>query len=259
MWLRSMSPPSFTYGHYRSILDEALRNNFRFLSFAEISTARIGDVRSCFLRHDCDNDLVAARDMARIEQEVDVKSTYFIMLRSAMYNALAPTSRKLVEEILSWGHHIGLHFDESVFAKSSGDEVCDRIDSERALLLQEFGRAVDVVSFHQPSQRILTNEFKIRCTNTYDQDDMSGIYYTSDSNLNFRRGDPRHLFESGDQTMVQLLIHPEWWTRDEISLTEKWSRMLQNNFDVMHESLASREAAFRTSLQIEVKPKARSS
>lgn len=240
----------FTYDHYRAILSTGLENGFQFCSFSDVDRMRRSSAKACFLRHDCDNDLTAACDVAHIEREFDVRSTYFIMLRSALYNALAPTSASLIERILSCGHLIGLHFDESVFAATDESSLREQIDFERDILRREFGQAVDVVSFHQPGKRILENEVKISCLNTYDRHDMREIYYTSDSNLRFRGGDPRDLFQSGKHRLIQILTHPEWWTAATMPLKAKWARMLRNNVNVMQSSLLEREAAFSEEIDI---------
>lgn len=242
---------SFTHDHYRSILSAGLSNGYRFCSFEEIHALRGSNERACLLRHDCDNDLTAARDVALIESDFGVRSTYFVMLRSAMYNALAPTGLKIINQIIELGHHIGLHFDESVFSSSADAELRDQVDIEREILKREFGKSVSVVSFHQPGNRILENRIKINCLNTYDRVDMKDVYYTSDSNLFFRGHDPCLLFKEGNHRLIQVLLHPEWWTVAELPLREKWARMLRNNLDMMQESLIEREAAFSNRIKVD--------
>jgi peptidoglycan/xylan/chitin deacetylase (PgdA/CDA1 family) len=196
------------------------------------------------LRHDCDNDLVAAVRLADIEAEEGVHATYFLMLRSAMYNLLAPTNARLVRQLLGCGHWLGLHFDESLAADEPDDRVANLVDRERALVSEEFGVPIEAVSFHQPGKRVLDNRVRLNCVNTYDRRDMAGLHYTSDSNLAFRGGEPAALFRTGEHPRLQVLIHPEWWTKEEMPVAAKWDRMLLDNLELAEESLRHREATY---------------
>jgi len=248
-----MSVPAFTHARYREILRAAALFGYRWAGFGELAALRSSEVRACFLRHDCDNDLTAAVAMAEIEAEAEVRSTFFIMVRSAMYNLLAPTNRALVRRILEHGHWLGLHFDESVVAGDRDDRVAAMVDRERQILFDEFGQAIEIVSFHQPGRRVLDNRINLSCLNTYDRRDMAGVHYTSDSNLAFRGGDPAALFADGSHRQIQLLIHPEWWTSEAMPLAEKWNRMLRNNLELMQDSLLQREATYTTRREIIVR------
>jgi len=239
-----MSGGPFTHDRYRAILRAGLAAGYRFASFHDIEALRRGEVRACLMRHDCDNDLVAAMRMAEIEAEEGVSSTYFVMLRSALYNLLAPPETALVRRILALGHGVGLHFDESVVAELPDAGVPVEVDRERALLQAEFGCPIDVVSFHQPGARILEGRIALACVNTYDRRHMAGFHYTSDSNLTFRGGDPIDLFATGTHPRLHILVHPEWWTAVEMSLAEKWNAMLLDNVDLMQGSLLAREDTY---------------
>jgi hypothetical protein len=239
-----MSGGPFTHDRYRAILRAGLASGYRFAAFHDIEALRRGGARGCLLRHDCDNDLVAAARMAEIEAEEGVSSTYFVMVRSAMYNLLAPPQTALVRRILSLGHWLGLHFDESVVAELPDAGVPAEVDRERVLLRTEFGCPVDVVSFHQPGARILEGRIALACVNTYDRGHMAGFHYTSDSNLAFRGGDPIDLFAAVTHPRLQVLVHPEWWTTTEMSLAEKWNAMLLDNVETMQGSLLAREDTY---------------
>lgn len=249
-----MSADEFTHARYREMLAVGRGAGYRFADFGEMAALRQAKDKVCLLRHDCDNDLVAAARMAEIEAESGASSTYFVMLRSAMYNLLAPNNGALVRRILSLGHRLGLHFDESVVTDRSDAEVIAIVDREREVLRVEFGGEVAAVSFHQPGPRVLEGRLRLHCVNTYDRGDMTGFHYTSDSNLVFRGGAPDELFRSGVQPRLHLLIHPEWWTDRAMSVAEKWNAMLLDNFELTQASLLAREDTFteRRTMQLTV-------
>jgi hypothetical protein len=239
-----MSGAAFTHEQYRVILRTGREAGYRFATFDELDRLRGGEMLACLLRHDCDNDLVAARDLARIEAELGVRATYFVMVRSALYNLLAPPASALVREIVALGHRLGLHFDEAPCRDLNPQEIAGEVDRERDWLVREFGQPIDVVSFHQPSPRVLANEMRLNCLNTYDRADMAGLHYISDSNLRFRGETPIECFERRAHRLLHVLLHPEWWTRDPMPLDAKWDQMLANNVGMMQDSLLAREDTF---------------
>jgi hypothetical protein len=234
----------FTHEHYEYLLSCALQSGYEFVGFSAMKDMNRDDQLACWLRHDCDNDLTAALAMALVEQRFGVRSTYFVMLRSAMYNIMSIPNSELVRDIIRSGHAIGLHFDEHRYPDATAEQLADQVDWERTTLSHEFGVPIEVVSFHQPSQRVLAGQFRIRCVNTYDRRDMKGVYYLSDSNTVWREGDPSRFFQERRQRKLQLLIHPEWWTGKPMTVREKWNQMLTNNFNIAQESLLRREKTY---------------
>ena len=70
--------------------------------------------QKCFLiRHDVDWDLELALKIAQLENNLEIKSTYFILVTSELYNILSPSNKKLINKIKNLNHEIGLHFDAS--------------------------------------------------------------------------------------------------------------------------------------------------
>lgn len=233
----------FTHEHYRHILRTAANSGYRFICYPERHS--IMDSLKCLLRHDCDNDLHANLQMARIEAEMGIRSTYFFMLRSVMYNLLSPPNRKLAHEIMELGHEIGLHFDEPLHPQLPSEQVSRLVDRERHWLGQELDIEVETVSFHIPSHRVLANEIKLNCTNTYDHQDLHGYHYISDSNMTWYEGCPSHLFEKRTYPHLHILIHSEWWTEKPMDMQQKWNVMFSNNWNATEQVLLERERKYQ--------------
>ncbi len=241
---------SFTYLHYELILQNALDAGYNFIGYPEFSKNTFSDVRFCLLRHDCDNDLVAARVMAEIEARRRVRSTYFVMTRAALYNLFALPNRDLVREIIGLGHWLGLHFDVKAYPQASPDQLSALVDREKTWLAEEFGVSVDVVSFHQPPEAVMTNKIKINSINTYDRQLFSDVHYISDSNMIWMEVPPEQIFLQVLYPRLQLLLHPEWWTDSSFTTDEKWRVMLEHNFGLMQDSLLQRERAYHKKLSL---------
>jgi hypothetical protein len=240
---------AFTFKHYRRILEAGLESGYRFIGFDELAGLRDRERYLCLLRHDCEGDLAAALRLGEMEKTLDVKSTYFLQLRSPLYNVLSEPQARFVKELIELGHRLGLHFDERPHDHATPAQIADLVDRERALLGEEFGVTVEVVSFHQPSPRVLENRLKLRCLNTYDRSDMQGVGYLSDSNWQWKQ-DPIDAFQSHTHPHLQLLLHPECWTDRSMSIERKWHEVLRHNAQIAQQTLIEREATYKTPAKI---------
>ena len=241
----------FTYKGYTSLLETALANKYAFISFTEAkSTAE----KFCMLRHDVDADLKAAHEMATIEAGLNIKSTYFIMLRSPIYNLFSRSNHDLLKKIINLGHNIGLHFDEAFKAKDK--DLNDLINEEALIIEKMFDKKINVVSFHQPGPKIISNEIKIsNFINTYDKKDLEGIHYISDSNKVWKNETPWETFETSGFKKLHLLIHPMWWMLDKEDSTENiWTKTIINNLKREQEQVYTTERAYGVKREFIIKP-----
>lgn len=237
-------PADFTFGHYRRIIESGLGAGYKFITFDELATARETERYFCLLRHDCEGDLSAALRLGELEKDMGVISTYLVQLRSPLYNVLSRSYGHFIRELLDLGHRLGLHFDERSHSKATAAEIADVVDSERAMLAAEFGVPIDIVSFHQPTERVLDNKIKLRCLNTYDRRDMAGVGYLSDSNWRWRQN-PVDAFRLHTDARLQLLLHPECWTDRSMSVEQKWRHVLRGNLEIAQETLLERETTYK--------------
>ena len=99
----------FTYSHYREILNNALEANYQFSCFHNTTIRPAG--RTLYLRHDIDVLLSKAIEMAKIEAEMGIRATYFVLLNTPLYNPFEERDLALLQKIASLGHWLGLHVD----------------------------------------------------------------------------------------------------------------------------------------------------
>jgi hypothetical protein len=76
------------------------------------------------MRHDCDNVIAPAVQMAEWEAERGYRSTYYI-LHTAPYFAEKETLRAALETIASCGHEVGIHNDAITVALETGRDPAD--------------------------------------------------------------------------------------------------------------------------------------
>ena len=77
----------------------------------------LNSTNQIILRHDVDLDIYPAYKMALLENEIGVKSTFFILLNAQSYNPLSINNKNILREISSLGFEIGLHFDPTNYSK----------------------------------------------------------------------------------------------------------------------------------------------
>ena len=207
----------FTWDHYREILSVGLEQGYRYVRFCddplEDNGHRVRNEKRLYLRHDIENDIAAARHMAAIEHESGIRSTYFVLLRSANYNPAERRCVHMLDEIRSMGHDVGLHF--SLIDHPALDiehDLEDLIREDADLLSRILRSSIRVFSFHNPPADGRIFQSVDGLINAYAAPYFQHAYYMSDSNVHWHRGCPCQLLRDGSHEAIQLLTHPNTYS-----------------------------------------------
>lgn len=164
------------------------------------------DVPFVLLRHDVDVSLLPALKMAKVEHDMGVRSTYFILVSSMHYNSLEGRNAAMIKEISVLGHEVGLHYDSEQYKRYSQDAT-RALRMEIQVLESFLGKRVNSISCHAPSgpDSFMSVEGYIdadspRLREVYVHD--SGRMWTVKSLDVLLNKHPRR---------VQLLLHPNLW------------------------------------------------
>ncbi len=202
---------SFSLEHYSCILGNALRAGYEFKGFHEEVPENF---RAIFLRHDLDVSVSMAVPMAELEASLGVRSTYFVLPNSPLYNLLEDEVTEILSKIRSMGHWIGLHVDLAntpLLEDKTIEEVTE-------ILFRSFSALLPfepVISYHRPAKEVFGLAFE-SLANTYEDRFFKDIKYLSDSRKNWREGCPCQVILEGKYEQLQLLMHPVWWgTQDD--------------------------------------------
>lgn len=198
----------FTIQTYREVLESV-----RHLRSADFTEGDIGQ-GDMLWRHDVDIDMDRAVTMAKMESEVGIRATYFILLRSEFYNLLEPRQMESVREIISLGHNIGLHFDARAYNIRSESDLEPPLASEKRFLEENLEHSIDVFSFHITTPLLLSfrKTSYSGMTNTYGGTFQDGhIPYCSDSNGIWRHDRLKDFLQEHKDGPFQVLTHPVWW------------------------------------------------
>ncbi len=230
----------FTYAAYKKIMHLLRQNCYQIKNYHDFKTAE----RCVILRHDIDNDLGQAVRLAEVEAQEQVQSTYFVLLRTDVYNLASRRSLEQLHRIQSLGHEIGLHFDEKVYPEVTASEMVEHILKERDILSMILDTPVTTVSMHRPSKATLKADLRIPgMVNSYGKTFFHDFKYLSDSRRRWREP-VQKIIQSGDCDRLHILTHAFWYHEKEepIETTvgnfirsanrERYSQMMENITDL---------------------------
>lgn len=198
----------FTLDRYRDLI-RVTKDRWRFLLFGNPDRST-----GVLWRHDVDISLERAVQMARVEAEENVATTYFINLHSEFFNALEVSQVRLIREIVDLGHQVGVHFWTEAYAPSDLQELEMRLRREASLLADLSETPVQAFSWHKPSSADLRmNVDRLGgLINAYSAELFNTDRYCSDANGYWRFHRLYDLVSSPDApNFYQVLIHPDWW------------------------------------------------
>lgn len=193
----------FTIDHYVDTLVKARDKGYSIKPVCQY----FNDKKVILLRHDVDYSISYAYDLANIEYDLGICSTYYIYFHSETYNALAPDSIKMIRAMREMGHEIGLHYDSRYY-----------LAGERQLF------DMHTCTQHHPSEN---RRIKL----LQDPNDLP-LKYISDSARNWREGCFCQWIDRVPK--LHINIHPLWWlnggVRDEVM--HKVVQLAKNNLDI---------------------------
>lgn len=201
--------PKFTLKSYAELLRALAATGAEFRPVSVMGQAAAKDV---FLRHDIDFSLELALPMARVEHELGISSTYYVLL-SGPYNPCSAESVSAMKELASMGHNLGLHYDLSLYPMdpaSARQRLALEINFLRALA----GVPIETIVMHEPfrGQDDLFSASADWVNPTFYQKSDSQLLYVSDSCRAWRDDSLiRYLQGSMEKNRLLLNTHPESW------------------------------------------------
>ena len=203
---------NFTYASYRGLLSLLREEGYAVRGYHDY-----GDAPRCVIfRHDIDICLDQAVKLAELEAEEGVSATYFVLLRTDLYNAFSKAGKEALDRIRSLGHEIGLHFDEASYVPAlDPDGVVQNIIKECGLLSALLETRVSSVSMHRPSEMTLEADYRIPgIVNSYGKTFFREFKYLSDSRRRWREP-VEDIIRSGEFDQLHILTHAFWYHNEE--------------------------------------------
>ena len=133
---------NFSASAYENICKEILINNYQILTFEQLFQSQLDhDYQFCILRHDVDRFAKNSLNIAKIENNLGIKSTYYFRTTKSSFN------KKVIQTIKNLGHEIGYHYED--FAVSSGNynNAIERYE-KNLNRFKELGIDIKTISMH---------------------------------------------------------------------------------------------------------------
>lgn len=214
----------FTYDEYVDLINLLKEKNYQFTNYKDYKNIE----RSVIFRHDIDNSLKRALEIAKIENENGIKSTFFVLLSTNFYNIFSKESNSILREIISFGHEVGLHFDEKRYEINDGEDLVYYVEYEKDILAGALDIVVETVSMHRPSKWILENDIKFKnIINSYSKTFLHEFKYLSDSRMHWRE-DVIGIVRSEEFDKLHILTHPFWYAEDKGNIKERASEFIKD-------------------------------
>ncbi|MFG6376998.1 MAG: hypothetical protein K1W19_01520 [Lachnospiraceae bacterium] len=207
---------SFTFEWYGYLLKLLSEHDYHFANYHNWKQIK----NPVILRHDVDNDLSKALEMAEFESKREVKSTYFVLISSDFYNIFSMKNSRLIHQIQNYGHEIGLHFDEMKYPQAVGniDKIREEIIKEADILSYITECPVKTVSMHRPSKAVLNIDLQLPdIINSYGQVFFQEFKYLSDSRRHWREP-VEDIISSEKFERIYILTHAFWYYKKEKSM-----------------------------------------
>ena len=110
----------FTYAIYKKLLAELTKANYKFVTFAEFVQEPNKKEKAIILRHDVDKKPLQSLRTAEMENELEIKGTYFFRV------VKKKLASEVIERIAGLGHEIGYHYDD---LNDAGGDIEKALDS----------------------------------------------------------------------------------------------------------------------------------
>lgn len=214
---------------YVDFLGKARSRGYSFVRFQDfLPDAPALPARYIALRHDIDFAPAYSLQMAELEHDAGISSTFFVLVDGEFYNPLQSEVISQIRRIHSLGHEIGLHFAvSSAVEPDIGKEVAFRLQ----LLTNIAGGTVRSFSQHDPVKAgfvsVTLPPKHYACVDVSQVIRDQDLLYVSDSAMMWRR----YTFETAldESRNLCLLAHPHSWLHS------------QNDYVAMIREFESRE------------------
>ena len=231
----------FSFDDYREIV-RAIKATGRYATYEEA----LEKDSFVIMRHDVEYSVERAHALAKVEESMDFRSTFFFQWTNNSYNILSRKNRDILSDMHERGQHIGLHF--ALNGMTDMRVIKERIKQEIDMLSNMLGFEINSFSIHRPSPDVLAENIKISgIINAYQDDFFTfdpkatpeselDVKYLSDANHVWRYGYPdEETINKYDK--VQILTHPFAWTKKGYDNLENYKTLVNEKYVELIDSI----------------------
>lgn len=194
----------FTFGAYKRLIITFLKRGYRLITVSEFIIQSDCE-RFVILRHDIERKFNNASKLATLEQELNVKSSYYFRYNKKIFNEI------IISVIENLGHEVGYHYE--TLAKARGD----------------YSRAVEIFECELKRFREIT-DVKTICAHgsplsKWDSKKLWEKYNFKDFGI---LGEPN--FSLNFNEVLYLTDTGRRWNGERVSVRDKANSKLSSNF-----------------------------
>lgn len=240
---------NFSYKEYEYIIDW-IKKNYTINKFTDITEV---SNNFCIIRHDVEFSIDRALQLALLENELGICTTYLFQIRNNTYNSLSIQNIKKIRQIHSLGHDIGLHVHCGLIDEYNSIEqlICTDIN----ILSTVTDIDVKIFSLHRPTINLLMANITIdNLINAYGKLYFHAYDNKPPKDLNIKYiADSNHIWKYGYPTTVnhsklQINFHPFSWTKTGHENTPNFKLLVQEKTSELINSISNEIKTFPTEL-----------
>lgn len=212
---------------YKEIIQLALETGYQFKSFFEKPK---GNNRNIYLRHDIDYSPTMALELARINNDLGIRSTFCLLLRSQIYNAMSNYCQECLQEIDNLKQYIILHYALPATIPENENELSEMILADYNILKGCFPFLLPAFSWHNADfetiEKFGGTGFSAKgLLNVYNFEFVEDMPYYSDTNMRYSIPEFKSIIKHSFKKNLHLLLHPIYWIVGGSEVIEVLSKM----------------------------------
>jgi len=227
----------FTLRKYERLCEAVINSKYKVITFREFFEQKDEDGNFIIMRHDIDENVRFALDVAKIEYEQGIRASYYFRTRKKVY---VP---EVIDKIASYNHEIGYHYETVDKAKGNVKLAIELFSEELSMFRQQYD--VKTVCMHgNPLSKYDNKEIWERCKlsdfdllgepylsldyNKFAYFSDSGRTWSADKNkikdkVNTSNSDVIEvkntdelieIIKNGELENICILTHPERWSKN---------------------------------------------
>ena len=195
---------------YKALLEDISRFGIHFAP-PKRDSLKTNLPKTPLLRHDVDFSIFGLVQMGQLEREFGHRAIYLFRPDARSYNFESAETFRVIQNLNSMGHEIGLHIDRRSHVATTRDQ--ESIVKYFDYVKSRFKLDICFLSWHRPLESDLGNsELFYGLQSLYSNEYWDRDIYLSDSAGNWDATKESKLLSLlGGKAYFQLLIHPEWW------------------------------------------------
>lgn len=203
---------AYSLAAYQDVLAAAQARGARFASFADAPGSG-GDSGIVYLRHDVDYSLQMAVELAEANAALGVAGTFFLLLRSQVYNLLSYDAAPYLRRLTELGQRLGFHMALPPGGPATAAGLAEMVRADFDMVARRVPAIEPVFAWHNTTPALLELGLDLDVpglVSAYGRKLFRDIPYHSDTGMRYTVEEWRAIAGAHAPAM-QMLFHPELW------------------------------------------------